>query len=161
LGSVQAGIFQIVGIVGAKVLRQGNKGVLEIAERWIWLALNWIRKEQGWAELEREAELARFRRAWDSNWFSIHQTAMWPVLSRESYTLIDFKKIPLEAVKTLLRMEAWKEAEQFSAGSVQQDRTVIGYQSQVGHGVAQGLCLPLDQGCCSNRVIFTYSPSLG
>ena len=45
MGSVQAGIFQIVGIVGAKVLRQGNKGVLEIAERWIWLALNWIRKE--------------------------------------------------------------------------------------------------------------------
>lgn len=47
MGSVQVGIFQIVGIVGAKALRQESKDVLELAERGMWLALDRIRKEQG------------------------------------------------------------------------------------------------------------------
>lgn len=67
IGVVQAGILQIVGIVRAKALRQGRKDVLETAERCIWLALDGIRKEQGWAELESEAELARLHSAWDLN----------------------------------------------------------------------------------------------
>lgn len=88
----QAGIFQIVGIVGAKALRQGSEDVL--AERCICLALEGIRKEQGPEELKREAAVARLPRAWAPDWF---QTAFWPDLSRESYALTDLRKIPLEA----------------------------------------------------------------
>lgn len=101
-GRSKAGVLQIVGIVGAKALRQENKDGLEIAGRCVWLVLEGIRREQGQAEMDREAELARFHRAWDPDWLSTYQMAVRPVLSKEPYTLIDFK-IPLEAVKTLLR----------------------------------------------------------
>lgn len=45
-GLLQAGIFQRVGTVGAKALRQGGKGVLEIARRCIRLPLGGTEKDR-------------------------------------------------------------------------------------------------------------------
>lgn len=82
-------------MVGAKALRQGSKDVL--AERCICLAFG--RDEEGTrvGRAEERGSACTVPQSMGYQWFSSHQTAFWPVLSREPYALTDLKRIPLEA----------------------------------------------------------------
>lgn len=92
-------------------------------------------KGDGWVELEREAALARPHQAWDSNWYSGHQTATWPVLSRESYTLTDFQKTDPSGGCENCESGGMGRGREILSGAHAQHRTVRGCPSRekVGH----------------------------